>query len=201
MKKAIALLSVMLICSVASANIIQWEQFGVGMNNGVQLLIGSQQLNSNNFLTIQNDQTESNTLGSAASQNQLGFFNQNAAGAGITANIGSLQGLVVMAGQLNMVEDGVGLKGQTQGIGINATNNVARAAGAGWGTGDQTFLVQQGHTGYNHLGKGIENSTVFGQQTANVNGIAGSQGQAGSSTTVAVHQVQGSADPYVPPMP
>jgi hypothetical protein len=194
-------LGILLICSAANANIMQWEQFGVGMGNGVNLFIGTQQLNSNNFLTIQNNQQENNTLGSAGTQNQIGFFNQNAAGAGVTALIGSDQGLVVCAGQGNIVVDGVGLKGQTQGSGINATNLVARAAGAGWGTGDQTYLVQQGQMGANHLGQGIENSTAFGQQTASVNGVAGSQGAAGSSTTVAVQQVQGNMDPYIVVMP
>lgn len=195
MRKAICILSLLLICSVANANIMQTENFMAGMANQVNLLIGSQSGNSNNFLTIQNNQNENNTLGSIASQTQLGFFNQTAGAAGVTALIGSLQTLGVSAMHGQTVVDGVGLKGQMQALGLEAGNAVTRAAGAGMGVGQQTMMVQQGHSGINHLGLASEASTVFGQQTASVEGAAGSIGQAGSTTTVTVSQAQGSMAP------
>jgi hypothetical protein len=198
MRKAISILGVLLICSVASADVVQIESFIANMGNGVNLVIGSQSANSNNFLTVQNGQNENNTLGSNAAQSQLGFFNQNAGAAGLTANIGSLQTLISTAAQGQMVIDGVGIKGQMQTLNLGAVNMVNRAAGAGWGIGDQTMMVQQGHTGSNHLGQASQASTVFGQQTASVNGAAGSVGQAGSTTGVSVSQSQGSMVPIAP---
>lgn len=185
-----SLMAVVLVSTVAVADISQTESFLTGLANGVNLVQCETQAASSNSLLLDNKQCAIGGCGTSGEQFQVGIFTQSAAANGNCAMIGVLQNVAAAGQQVQLITNGVGPKGQQETLTLSAGQAVAKQDGAGTGTANQLVALSQGQTGTNVAGTVRQSSAVVSTQGAFVNGIPTAMGQAGSTTQVTTTQTQ-----------
>ncbi len=181
---------------VTPMGIGQAQNFQTVALNGVQLLGGSQSMNSSNFATVVNNQNAVGQCNLIAGQNQLAFFNQAANANGLCAQIGVTQSignaLFPASGvQVQLIGGGVLAKGQEQTLGVLAVQEILKTnSGDGDGHANQTASILQNQDSGNSTGPMNQSSFVFGQQCTNLVGAPQAQGLAGSTLAVSTGQTQ-----------
>jgi hypothetical protein len=185
-----SLMAVVLVSTVAVADISQTQNFLSGLANSVNLVQCETQANSCNSLILDNKQCAIGGCATSADQFQVGVFNQSASGSGLCATVGVLQEVAAAGQQVQLIGNGVGPKGQQEVLTLSAGEAVTKQNGQGTGSGSQLVALSQGQTGTNAAGTVSQSSAVVSTQGAFVNGIPTAVGQAGSTTQVSTSQTQ-----------
>lgn len=199
MSKVIASLvvaAVMLVGSSALANgigsgTLHYQDFGTTLQNGLTLLGGNQNAQSDNFVTINNQQNSfGGACGLIACENQTAFISQVGNANGICAVIDLEQAATALGTQQQTIGDGVGPKLGTQLLNLSAGQVATKTDGGGSVTGSQIMALSQDQNGANSAGPMSQSSIVFGQQNTNVSGAPGATGAAGGTLVVTTQQEQ-----------
>jgi len=185
-----SLIAVVLVSTVALADISQTENYLAGLCNNVTLLQCETQANSCNSLIIDNKQCAIGGCATEASEFQMGVFNQSASAAGLCASVGVIQEVASAGMQVQLIGNGVGPKAQQETLTLTAGEAVTKTAGQGSGNANQFVALAEGQTGTNAAGTVNQSTAVVSTQGAFVNGIPTAAGMAGSTTQVSTSQTQ-----------
>lgn len=171
---------------------IQNQITNIGLVTDVELMHGDQQANSLQNLVVDNQQCATGICSAVAHEGFFASIGQAAEACGQCALVGAVQNLVLGGTQAQEVGEGVGPKAQLQGVGLTATQTLAKADGAGGANALHTIVAQADQTATNPAGQLTESSTIMGMQTSSLNGQAGANGYVDSGMTVTTSQTQGS---------
>ena len=185
-----SLIAVVLVSTVALADISQTENYLTGLVNNVSLITCETAASSTNSLIIDNKQCAIGGCAAEASQFQMGVFNQAGSASGLCATVGVLQEVASAGMQVQLISGACGAKGQQETLTLNAGEAVTKTNGQGTGTASQFVALAEGQTGTNAAGTVNQSTAVVSTQGAFVNGIPTAVGAAGSTTQVSTSQTQ-----------
>ena len=185
-----SLLAVALIASVAGAGVSQTQSFLSGLHNNTTLLTCQMEASSANSQILDLHQCANGGCGTSASEYITGVFTQVGNASGVCAQIGVLQEIGASGVQVQAIADGTGPLTQQETLNLSGGQAVTKTDGAGAGNAFQTMILSEGQNGANVGGNVAQSAAVVGNQNTFVSGIPTAQGQAGSTQTVAITQVQ-----------
>lgn len=194
MSKAITVTTVfvLLIGSVASADLIQDQLTGIGLTNAVALMNGDQHAGSMQNLVVDNAQTATGMCGSMAEEYLFAAIGQSADACGVCGLVDAVQILGIDGMQAQMVGDGVAPKAQAQSLNVVAAQALGKADGMGVADALHTIVVNEGQYASNAAGVLSESATVMGMQTSTIQGQPGATGIVDSTMAVSTTQTQAS---------
>lgn len=155
----------------------QVQNTDIGLTGTIQLLGGDSAGNTEQSLTVRNEQSAQTAHGAYAGQTLVGSFGQVGHASGNAAMIGVVQDLGVVARQAQLVHNGFGSKTQTQSVGLVAEQGVAKTVGAGEASGLQQIHLLAGQEVSNAAGVMSQSSAIIGMQKADVSGAATASAQ------------------------
>ena len=171
--------------------LVQNEMTQMGVNNSVELLHGSQNAMSLQTLVLQNNQNITGICESHACQSLLAAVTQSGAAQGQCALIGLAQDLAVLGDQQQAVSQGYGPAGEAQGLGMQASQSLARTDGSGAADAVHVIVLNAQQNAQNPATTQNESSNVLGLQQGTVDGQPGSTALVQSSMSVVTTQTQG----------
>jgi len=181
---------VLLIGSVASADLIQDQLTGIGLTNAVVLMNGDQHAGSMQNLVVDNAQAATGMCGSMAEEYLFAAIGQSADACGICGLVDAVQVLGIDGMQAQMVGDGVAPKAQAQSLDVVAAQALGKADGMGMADALHTIVVNEGQYANNAAGVLSESATVMGMQTSTIQGQPGATGIVDSTMAVSTTQTQ-----------
>jgi hypothetical protein len=185
-----SLIAVMLVSSVALADVSQTESYLAALGNGVNLVQCQTSADSTNNLIIDNKQDAIGGCQTTGNQFQMGIFRQAASAEGVCATIGIPQNVASTGTQLQLIGDGVGSRAQQENLGLIAGQTITKINGQGEGTASQFVALSGGQTGANCIGPVGQSSALVSCQDAFVTGIPTAQSMAGATTQGTTAQAQ-----------
>jgi hypothetical protein len=191
MSKVIAVSMVLVLAVGATTfgsvqDLVQQQGTQMAVNNGINLLHGSQTAASLQNLCVNNDQHIEGICHSRACETLLASIAQSGTAFGDCALIGLAQGLTVAGTQQQVVADGFGPSAEAQGLGMQACQSLARTDGSGGASGVHAVVLNAQQT----APAVSEGSSIIGLQTANVCGAPGSTSLVEGTMSVVTTQTQ-----------
>jgi hypothetical protein len=166
--------------------LVQQQATQMNVSNGVNLLHGSQTASSAQNLVTNNEQHIGGICDSRACQSLMAAVTQSGAAWGECALIGLAQGLTVVGTQQQATADGFGPTAETQGLGMQASQSLARTDGEGGANGVHTIVL----SAHQNAPAASESANIIGLQTSNVHGSPGSTSLVESDMHVTTTQTQ-----------
>ena len=185
MSKVIAIsvvATIMFVGSTAMADVggvLQYQNLGNTMLNGIELMHGDQTADSTNWTTIQNNQHSDGACGLFACEDQTGFFSQVGWADGYCSLIDLDQSVIGMATQQQTI--GAASKLETQTLTLSGDQLLTKS------DAEQIMSLAQNQSADSPMNQA---SIVFGTQSGTVNGAPGATGATGSSMLVTTTQEQ-----------
>jgi hypothetical protein len=183
---------VLLIGSVACADLMQDQLTGIGLTNAVALMHGDQHAGSMQNLVVDNAQAGTGICGTMAEEFLFAAIGQSADACGVCGLVDVVQVLGIDGMQAQMVGDGVGPKAQAQSLDVVAAQALGKADGMGVADALHTIVVNEGQYANNAAGVLSESATVMGMQTSTIQGQPGATGIVDSTMAVSTTQTQAS---------
>lgn len=184
------LIVVLFASHAAFATIDQMQDFMVGTTNLINLVHGDQTANAIQNVFVGEDQNANQGHGAFARQGYTGILHQVGRARGNSALILVSQVFNVLGFQGQLVGGHVGLIFQSQGLGLFAGTNLARADGGGNAVANTMYLGNERQFGTNVGATAREATNVSIQQHADIQGQPGSTGSVIATMTVGTNQLQ-----------
>jgi hypothetical protein len=177
---------VLIVGSSCFAGLVHNQITTIGLTNAIDLLHGSQQANSLQNLVVDNKQAAEGT----ATENLFSSLGQVGNAQGNCALLGLQQKLNIAGTQGQNVGDNLDPKAQMQGLGLVATQTLAKSDGEGMGDALHTIVLSAGQTADNVGGNLTETQTLMGMQTPQISGEAGATAITNTGMSVTNSQTQ-----------
>lgn len=155
----------------------QVQNTDIGLTGTIQLLGGDSAGNTEQSLTVRNEQSAQTAHGAYAGQTLVGSFGQIGHASGDAATIGVVQDLSVIARQAQLVHNGFGSKTQTQSVGLVAEQGITKTVGTGEANALQRIHLVAGQEVSNAAGVMSQSSAITGMQKADVSSAATASAQ------------------------
>lgn len=185
---------VLVIGSGAFANVIgditQQQDTMIGLHNDIELLHGSQAASSLQNLVVNNNQNAQGVCEAQAQESLFAAIGQVGNTCGNCGLVGVVQALQLQGQQAQEVTEGVGPKAQMQGLGMQASQTLAKADGQGAADALHTIVANACQEAENPAGELSESSTLMGMQVSNVAGAPGATSIVDTSMSVITTQTQ-----------
>jgi hypothetical protein len=172
-KKAAVFITVILLAgAVASGAIDQLQNTTIGLGSTIQLLQGRQTAETIQKLAVSNCQFSTRPWGTAAGQTLQANLAEIGHASGACASVGVTQNLGATGMQAQFVGGGCNPKVQGQTLGVLAGQQLAKAGGAGTGSGLQRIELHGAQYAANFAGAMGQSSTILGLQSSELSGGA-----------------------------
>jgi len=169
---------------------VQQQMTNLGVTNDLELMHGEQCASSLQNLVVNNEQCSTGICAAHVGEVFFAAIGQSADATGQCALVGAVQALTLTGTQGQQVAQGVGPKGQLQGVGLLAAQTLAKSDGAGGTNALHTIVANADQTAENPAGVEHETSTIMGMQTSSLNGAPGATGLVDAHMAVTTTQTQ-----------